>query len=276
MIVNLPAPHTICETGTHPFQNKLNMKRGRPVKAIYQREGLLKTLMDEYDVALLPDKDSRVNVFHKGFNYITSFDLVNDGDFYKYKYNGELYNAFSKMLAQAEKDNESKPFPSYVYCPITREPHKVMHYVRDYMESIGFIIPQWGEKFCWSGSSTGDSFVMKNIYGEPISHIEVIMDNWDEGTSGKVYRSIGSGWKWCEVSFKGFEDVLGAINSTLEPEVLVNAAKYIATASNMNSERKDDVQAVTVTSSLDVMKSNMKEQTISILENTLKRLKSET
>lgn len=36
------------------------MKRGRPVKAIYQREGLLKTLMDEYDVALLPDKDSRL------------------------------------------------------------------------------------------------------------------------------------------------------------------------------------------------------------------------
>ena len=54
-----------------------------------------------------------------------------------------------------------------------------------------------------------------------------------------------------------------------------SAAKYIATASNMNSERKDDVQAVTVTNTLDVIKSNMKKQTISILENTLKRLKSE-
>jgi len=251
------------------------MKRGRPVKAIYQREGLLKTLMDEYDVALLPDKDSRVNVFRKGLNYITSFDLVKDGDFYKYQYNGQVYNAFSKMLKQAEKDNESKPFPSYVYCPITREPYKVMHYVRDYMESIGFSIPNWGEKFCWNGRGNGDSFVMKNIYGEPISHIEVVMNKWDEGTSGKVYRSIGNGWSWYEVSFKGFEDVLGAINSILEPEVLVNAAKYIATASKMNSERKDDVQTVEVTSTLDIMKSNMKKQTISILENTLKRLKSE-
>jgi hypothetical protein len=116
---------------------------------------------------------------------------------------------------------------------------------------------------------------MKNIYGEPISHIEVVMDNWDEGTSGKVYRSIGHGWTWCEVAFNGFEDVLGAINSILEPEALVNAAKYITTASNMNSERKDDVQAATVTNTLGVMKSNMKKQTISILENTLKRLKSE-
>ena len=235
---------------------------------------MLKTLMDEYDVALLPDKDSRVNVFRNGLNYVTSFDLIKDGESYKYKYNGELYNAFSKMLEQAEKDNESKPFPSYVYCPITREPYKVMHYVRDYMESIGFSIPQWGEKFCWSGRSVGDSFVMNNIYGEPISHIEVVMDSWDEGTSGKVYRSIG--YRWCEVSFKGFEDVLGAINSIIEPEALVNAAKYIATASNMNSERKDDVQAVAVTNTLDIMKSNMKKQTISILENTLKRLKSET
>lgn len=251
------------------------MKRGRTVKAVYQREGLLKTLMDEYDIALLSDKDSKVNVFRNGLNYVTSFELVKDGDFYKYKYNGELYNAFSKMLAQAEKDNESKPFPSYVYCPITRDPYKVMHYVRDYMESIGFSIPRWGEQFCWSGRSTGDSFVMKNIYDEPISHIEVVMDKWDEGTSGKVYRSIGHGWAWCEVSFKGFEDVLGAINSILEPEVLVNAAKYIATSSNMNSERKDDVQAVAVTDALDVMKSDMKKQIISLLENTLKRLKSE-
>lgn len=251
------------------------MKRGRPVKAIYQREGLLKTLMDEYDVALLPDKDSRVNVFSKGFNYVTSFDLIKDGDFYKYKYNGELYNTFSKMLSQAEKDNESKPFPSYVYCPITREPYKVLHYVRDYMESIGFSIPRWGEKFCWNGGGYGDSFVMKNIYGEPISHIAVVMNSWDEGTSGKVYRLIEDRWEWCEISFKGFEDVLGAINSILEPEALVNAAKYIATASNMNSERKDDVQAVTVTNSLNVIKSDMKKQTISILENTLKRLKSE-
>lgn len=250
-------------------------KRGRPVKATYQREGLLKTLMDEYDVALLSDKDSRVNVFREGLNYVTSFDLVKDGDFYKYKYSGNLYNSFSKMLEQAEKDNESKPFPSYVYCPITREPYKVLHYVRDYMKSIGFSIPQWGEKFCWNGGSAGDNFVMKNIYGEPISHIEVVMDSWEEGTSGKVYRSMGDGWAWCEVSFKGFEDVLGAINSILEPEALVNAAKYIATASNMSSERKDDVQAVAVTNTLDVMKSDMKKQTISILENTLKRLKSE-
>jgi len=251
------------------------MKRGRPVKAIYQREGLLKTLMDEYNIALLPDKNGRINVFRRGLNYVTSFELVKDGDFYKYKYNGELYNAFSKMLAQAEKDNESKPFPSYVYCPITREPYKVMHYVRDYMELIGFSIPQWGEKFCWGGRGLGDSFVMKNIYGEPISHINVVMDNWDEGTSGKVYRSIGDGWTWCEVSFKGFEDVLGAINSIIEPEALINATKYVATASNMSSERKDDVQAVAVTNTLSVIKSDMKKQTISILENTLKRLKSE-
>lgn len=30
------------------------MKRGRPVKAIYQREGLLKTLMDEYPCLKCP------------------------------------------------------------------------------------------------------------------------------------------------------------------------------------------------------------------------------
>lgn len=251
------------------------MKRERPVKSCYHREGLLKTLMDEYDVALLPDKGSKVNVFRNGLNYITSFDLVKDGDFYKYQYNGQFYNAFSKMLKQAEKDNESKPFPSYVYCPVTREPYKVMHYVMDYMESIGFSIPHWGEKFCWNGRGAGDSFVMKNIYGEPISHIEVVMDNWDEGTSGKVYRSMGDGWTWCEVSFKGFEDVLGAINSLLEPESLTNAARYIAMSSNMNSERKDEVQAITVSSKLDIIKSDMKRQTISILEKTLERLKSE-
>lgn len=230
--------------------------------------------MDEYDVALLPDKGSKVNVFRNGFNYITSFDLVKDGDFYKYQYNGQVYNAFSKMLKQAEKDNESKPFPSYVYCPITREPAKILHYVRDYMESIGFTIPQWGEEhFLCSGK--GDSYVMKNIYGEPISHISVVMDDWEKGTSGKIFRTIGKGWSWCKVSFKGFDDVLGAINSILEPEALVNAAKYIATASNMNSERKDEVQAITVAPNLDIIKSDMKKQTISVLEKALERLKSE-
>ena len=80
---------------------------------------------------------------------------------------------------------------------------------------------------------------------------------------------------WILLGLFGFTSVLGAINSILEPETLVNAAKYIATSSNMNSERKDDVQAVAITDTLGVMKSNMKKQTISILENTLKRLKSE-
>ena len=250
------------------------MGKGRPVKSLYHREGLLKTLMDEYDIALLPDKDSKVNVFRNGLNYITSFDLIKDGDFFKYQYNGQVYNAFSKMLKQAEKDNESKPFPSYVYCPITREPTKVLHYVRDYMESIGFTIPRWGEeRFLCSGK--GDSYVMKNIYGEPISHISIEMDDWEKGTSGKVFRSIGKGWSWCEVAFKGFDDVLGAINSLLEPESLTNAARYIAMSSNMNSERKDEVQAITVSPHLDVIKSDMKKQTISILEKALERLKSE-
>ena len=248
-------------------------KRGRPLKSVYQREGLLKTLMDEYDIALLPDKGSKVNVFREGLNYVTSFDLIKDGDFYKYQYNGEVYNAFSKMLKQAEKDNESKPFPSYVYCPITREPHKVLHYVRDYMESIGFTIPRWGEEFCHV-SGKGDSFVMKNIYNEPISHITVLMDDWEKGTSGKVYRTVGNGWSWCEVRFKGFDDVLGAINSLLEPEVLTNAARYIASSSNLSSERKDEVQGVVVSPNLDIIKSDMKKQTISILEKTLERLKS--
>jgi hypothetical protein len=248
-------------------------KRGRPIKSVYQREGLLKTLMDEYDVALLPDEGSKVNVFREGLNYVTSFDLIKDGDFYKYQYNGEVYNAFSKMLKQAEKDNENKPFPSYVYCPITREPYKVLHYVRDYMESIGFTILQWGEEFCHT-SGRGDSFVMKNIYNEPISHITVLMDDWEKGTSGKVYREIGNRWSWCEVPFKGFDDVLGAINSLLEPEVLTNAARYIASSSNLSSERKDEVQGVVVSPNLDVMKSDMKKQVISILEKTLERLKS--
>ena len=252
------------------------MRRGRPVKAIYQREGLLKTLMDEYDVALLPDKDSKINVFSKdyGLNYITSFDLVKDGDSYKYQYNGQVYNAFSKMLKQAKKDNENKPFPSYVYCPITREPYKVIHYVRDYMESIGFTIPQWGEEHCLC-SGKGDSFVIKNVYGETISHISVVMDDWEEGTSGKVFKTIGKGWSWCEVAFKGFDDVLGAINSLLEPESLANAARYVATLSNMSSKRKDEVQAATISPQLDIIKSDMKKQTISLLEKALERLKSE-
>lgn len=59
-------------------------KRGGPLKSVYQREGLLKTLMDEYDVALLPDKSSKINVFREGLNYVTSFDLIKDGNFYKY------------------------------------------------------------------------------------------------------------------------------------------------------------------------------------------------
>lgn len=248
-------------------------KRGRPSKSVYQIEGLLRALMDEYDVSLLPDKGSKINVFREGLNYVTSFDLIRDGDFYKYQYNGEVYNAFSKMLKQAEKDNESKPFPSYVYCPITREPSKVLHYVRDYMEALGFTIPQWGEAYSHV-SGKGDSFVMKNVYNEPISHITVVMDDWEKGTSGKVYRTIGDGWSWCEVHFKGFDDVLGAINSLLEPEVLTNAARYIATSSNLSPERKDEVQGVVVSYNLDIIKSDMKKQTISLLEKALKRLKS--
>lgn len=141
--------------------------------------------------------------------------------------------------------------------------------------SDGLVSENFGRDMLGIAESNSDSFVMKNVYGEPISHITVVMDSWDEGTSGKVYRSIGDGWTWCEVSFKGFEDVLGAINSIIEPEALVNAAKYIATTSNMSSDRKDDVQAVAVTNTLDVVKSNMKRQTISLLESTLKRLKSE-
>ena len=115
---------------------------------------------------------------------------------------------------------------------------------------------------------------MKNIYGEPISHITVVLDDWEKGTSGKVYRGIGKGGRWYEVCFKGFDDVLGAINSLLEPEVLTNAARYIASSSNLSPERKDEVQGVVVSPNLDIIKSDMKKQTISMLEKALERLKS--
>ena len=112
--------------------------------------------------------------------------------------------------------------------------------------------------------------IMTNIYGEEISRIYIDLQK-DDSYNGSIIRYFNKGFSWIEAPFDSVNSMISAVNSVLEPELLVNAANNIDAANNMTKGRTD-VEAFTIGTNLNIYKTNTKNAVKQALQEALNKL----
>ena len=124
----------------------------------------------------------------------------------------------------------------------------------------------------WGNNWNENIKVLKNIYGETITKISLKTDYHNNNYEGVIYRSINGGWSWMESKFNSIESMFAAINSIVEPEILINAANALNISSKMTN-KYNGIDFVKVDNSLNIYKMNAKNAIKNALENALNTLK---
>ena len=185
----------------------------------------------------------------KGKNYITS--------------QGDKTDSPEDLIMIITEYNKTRVCPSYCYNPTSTSWANLQVAFRWYLKTLGF-----HESSNWRYVD----MVLTNVYGEEISRISIDLPK-DGSYNGSIVRYL-KGFSWIEASFDSVDSMISAINSILEPELLINAATSISSVTNMTKSRTN-TELTTITNSLDVYKYNTKNAIKSALEEALNRLNNE-
>lgn len=203
--------------------------------------------LDLYYDKLGLDWFGEFKVFRK--TYITSF--------------GAKTKSPEELIKLIEEYNKTRICPSYCYCPTATSWFNVQNAFTWYLKSLGFHKDT-------SFHNHGTFMIMTNIYGEEISRIYIDLPK-DESYNGYITRYFNKGFSWIEVPFNSVDSMISAINSVLEPELLVNAANNINAVNNMTKGRTD-VEASIIDNYLNIYKVNIKNAVKQALQEALNKL----
>lgn len=176
---------------------------------------------------------------------------------------GDKTDSPEDLIMLIAEYNKTKVCPSYCYSPTSTSWANLQAAFRWYLETLGFHTD--------SGWHYMD-MILTNIYGEEISRVHIYIPK-DDSYNGSIVRHL-KGFSWIEASFDSVDSMISAINSVLEPELLINAANSINSVTNMIKSR-NNTELKTITSNLDVYKCNTKNAIKSALEEALNRLNNE-
>ena len=166
-----------------------------------------------------------------------------------------------ELIKLIEEYNKTRICPSYCYCPTATSWFNVQNAFTWYLKSLGFHKDT---------SNHGTFMIMTNIYGEEISRIYIDFPK-DESYNGSIIRYFNKGFSWIEVPFDSVDSMISAINSVLEPELLVNATNNINAVNNMTKDRTD-VEASIIDNHLNIHKVNIKNAVKQALQEALNKL----
>ena len=93
----------------------------------------------------------------------------------------------------------------------------------------------------------------------------------DESYNGYITRYFNKGFSWIEAPFDSVDSMISAINSVLEPELIVNAANNINAVNNMTKGRTD-IEASIIDNYLNIHKVNIKNAVKQALQEALNKL----
>lgn len=166
-----------------------------------------------------------------------------------------------ELIKLIEEYNKTRICPSYCYSPIATSWFNIQNAFTWYLKSLGFHKDT---------SYHGTFMIMTNIYGEEISRIYIDLPK-DESYNGSIIRYFNKGFSWMEAPFDSVDSMISAINSVLEPELLVNAANNIDAANNMTKGRTN-VEASIIDNHLNIYKINIKNAVKQALQEALNKL----
>lgn len=185
----------------------------------------------------------------RGNNYITS--------------QGDKTDSPEDLIMLIAEYNKTRVCPSYCYSPTSTSWANLQVAFRWYLETLGFHKDT-------SFYNHGTFMIMTNIYGDEINRIYIDLPK-DNSYEGSIVRYFYKGFSWIEASFDSVDSMISAVNSVLEPELLINAANSINSVTNMTKSRTS-TEFKTITSNLDVYKCNTKNAIKSALAEALNRL----
>lgn len=209
------------------------------------------------------------NMFYKDNPYLDLYyDKLGLDWFGEFKISSKTYitsfgaktKSPEELIKLIEEYNKSRICPSYCYSPTATSWANIENAFKWYLKSLGFVSDD-------SIFSYRTSMVLKNLYDEPI--IKLSLNCKDDG-SGNIVRSLKS-FSWVEARFNGVDNMISAVNSILEPELLVNAANNIDAANNMTKGRTD-VEVFGIDNHLNVYKANTKNAVKQALQEALNKL----
>lgn len=173
---------------------------------------------------------------------------------------GDKTDSPEDLIMLIAEYNKTRVCPSYCYSPTSTSWANLQAAFRWYLETLGFHTD--------SGWHYMD-MILTNIYGEEISRIHIYIPK-DDSYNGSIVRHL-KGFSWIEAHFDSVDSMISAVNSILEPELLINATNSISSVTNMTKSRTD-TELTTITSNLDVYKYNTKNAIKAALEEALNRL----
>lgn len=173
---------------------------------------------------------------------------------------GDKTDSPKDLIMLIAEYNKTRVCPSYCYSPASTSWANLQVAFRWYLETLGFHTD--------SGWHYMD-MILTNIYGEEISKISIDLPK-DRSYKGSIVRHL-KGFSWIEASFDSVDSMISAINSVLEPELLINAANSINSVTNMTNSRTN-TEFKAITSNLNVYKCNTKNAIKAALEEALNRL----
>ena len=203
--------------------------------------------LDLYYDKLGLDWFGEFKVFRK--TYITSF--------------GAKTKSPEELIKLIEEYNKTRICPSYCYSPIATSWFNLQNAFTWYLKSLGF-------RKDTSSYDNSIFMIMTNIYGEEISRIYIDLPK-DDSYNGSIIRYFNKGFSWIEVPFDSVDNMINAINSVLEPELLVNAANNIDAANNMTKDRTN-TEASIIDNHLNIYKINIKNAVKQALQEALNKL----
>ena len=183
----------------------------------------------------------------KGKSYITS--------------QGDKTDSPEDLIMLITEYNKIRVCPSYCYNPAATSWANLGNAFSWYLETLGF-----HRDSGWHYTN----MILTNIYGEEISKIYIDLPK-DDSYNGSIIRNIAKSFSWIEASFNSVDSMISAVNSVLEPELLINAANSINSVTNMTKSRTN-TEFKAITNNLDVYKCNTKNAVKTALEEALNRL----
>ena len=168
--------------------------------------------------------------------YVGTFEMLH-GRLY---FNGKCYgNRITEMLDAIRDFNNTREWPAYYYDPNARRSYITSCIIGNYLKLLGFEYPTFDEMWNNGMNSTSTTyFVRHDIYGEIKRTLMLYIDD-DNAEAGRIVIPIGR-YSWVESKFNNLHEAFAAINSLLEPELLIDAANNIKAVSEMTSDRQYD------------------------------------
>lgn len=177
-------------------------------------------------------------------------------------------NDITELITIANDWADNAEYEVSTYSPDCRARYVAEIRIHDFMTSLGFEFTRGGT-YTKSLSNTGGK-------KDTMSFIIEVDDTSDTTYKVNAQMSIGT-TSWIDLSADGYKDVINNVSAMLRVtaiNTMANALDLFNNVPDANLDVLDNMMMKKVTNSLDVVSTSYKDYIISVLENTLNKLKN--